>query len=88
MHFRWGHPINLLLYPAIFDEHPEERCEEIATLIAKQESADRIHSIIRETKLELDDPTQQLRDILESRATEKDLRRYLRCAVEQLQKMS
>jgi hypothetical protein len=74
---RWGHPINLLLYPVIFEQHPEQHCEEVAALFAKQETADRIKRIVEETRLELDDPTQQVRDILESHASEEALRRYL-----------
>jgi hypothetical protein len=80
------HPISLLLYPVIFDEHPEKRCHEVAASFAKQESAERVKLFVQEIKLELDDPTQQVRDILESRASETELRDYLRCLVEQLEK--
>jgi hypothetical protein len=76
----------LLLYPVIFEEHPEQRCQEVAALFRKQESADRIKRIVQEIKLELGDPTQQVRDVLESRASEEDLRNYLRCIVERLEK--
>jgi hypothetical protein len=82
--FRWLHPISLLLYPVIFEEHPEQRCEEVAALFAKQESAERIDLIVQEIRLELDESTQQVRDILESRASEEELRNYLRCITERL----
>src|SRR5580704_5709344 len=59
-----------------FEQHPEQHCEEVAALFAKQETADRIKRIVEETRLELDDPTQQVRDILESHASEEALRRY------------
>ncbi len=55
-------------------------------MFAEQDSIEQIRLIVEEIKLELDDPTQQIRDILECRASEEDLRNYLRCVAERLEK--
>jgi transposase-like protein len=82
--FRWLHPISLVLYPVIFEANPGQHCERVANLFAKQESSERIKLIVQEIRLELDDPTQQVRDILECHASEDDLRKYLRCVADRL----
>jgi hypothetical protein len=84
--FRWLHPISLVLYPVIFEADPGQHCERVADLFAGQESSERIKLIVQEIKLELDDPTQQVREILECRASEEDLRKYLRCVADRLDK--
>jgi len=86
--FRWPHPIGLFLYPVIFEVNPPQHCERVAGMFAKQESTERIKLIVREIRLELDDPTQQVRDILECHASEEDLRKYLRCVADRLDKMA
>ena len=88
MCFRWLHPISLVLYPVIFEPDPGQHCERVAEMFAKQESSEQIKLIVQEIKLELDDPTQQVRDILECRASEEDLRKYLRCVADRLEKRS
>jgi len=82
--FRWPHPISLVLYPVMFAVDPSQHCERIAVMFAHQESAERIKLMVQEIKLELDDPTQQIGDILECRASEEDLRKYLRCLADRL----
>ena len=86
--FRWPHPISLVLYPVIFEVNPGQHCERIADMFAKQESSERIKLIVQEIRLELDDPTQQIRDILECHASEEDLRIYLRCVADRLSKIA
>jgi transposase-like protein len=86
--FRWRHPISLVLYPVIFEVNPTERCERIADMFAKQESTEQINAIVQEIKLELADPTQQVRDILDCHASEEDLRKYLRCVAAHLDKFA
>ena len=85
--FRWPHPIGLVLYPVIFADDPGRDCERVAEMFAKQETSERIRLIVQEIKLELDDPTQQVRDILECHASEDDLRKYLGCVSERLGKI-
>jgi transposase-like protein len=84
--FRWPHPIGLVVYPVIFEANPGQHCERVAKLFAKQESSERIKQIVQEINLELEDPTQQVRDILECHASEDDLRKYLRCVADRLDK--
>jgi hypothetical protein len=79
LHFRWGHPITLLLYAVIFDEHPGERCESIANALIKAQSAEYLQLTLQEIRLELDDPTQQLRDTVNCTAPEPELRAFLAC---------
>ena len=80
------HPISLVLYPVIFELYPSQHCERIAAMFAKEESTERIKLMVQEIRLELDDPTQQVRDILDCRASEEELRNYLRCVAEHLER--
>ena len=75
--FRWLHPVTLALYPVIFDATPVERAGIVAKRLAQQYSGGELALMIKEIRLELDDPTQQVRDTLDSRASEEELRRYL-----------
>jgi transposase-like protein len=84
LHFRWLHPISLVLYPVIFELHPMRLCERYAAISVEPESTEYLKLTIQEISLELDDPTQQIRDILDCRASEDDLRKYLRCVAEHL----
>jgi hypothetical protein len=83
--FRWRHPITLLLYPMIFEERPLERCESAAAEFAQRQPLEEIRAAIREVRLELDEPTQEVRETLGCRATEEELRAYLRCVAERLE---
>jgi hypothetical protein len=75
--FRWLHPISLALYGVQFDESPSQRAAEAVELFAPGRPAEELERLVREIKLELREPTQQVRDILDSRATEGELREYL-----------
>lgn len=86
--FRWLHPISLVMYPVIFEGDPGQDCERVAEMFATQKSSEQIKLMIQEIRLELHDPTQQVRDILECRASEEDLRKYLRCVADRLEKRS
>jgi transposase-like protein len=86
--FRWLHPISLVLYPVIFEANPGQSCERVADMFAKQESSERIKLIVQEIELELHDPTQQVRDILDCHASEDDLRKYLRCVADRLTRIA
>ncbi len=83
--FRWRHPINLVLYGVIFDDAPSEKAADVAALVIKQRSSEELALFVREIRLELDDPTQQVRDILECRASEAELRNYLRLFCEHVE---
>ncbi|HEX3462467.1 MAG TPA: hypothetical protein VHS78_00255 [Candidatus Elarobacter sp.] len=85
--FRWMHPISLALYPVIFAPDPVAQCERVAATLAEQSSPERRSLIVREITLELEDPTQQVRDIVGCHASEEDLRAYLRCVAERLREL-
>jgi transposase-like protein len=88
MCFRWLHPISLVLYPVSFEADPVQQCARVADMFAKEKSSEQIKLIVQEIKLELDDPTQQVRDILECSASEEDVRKYLRCVAARLEKIT
>lgn len=75
--FRWLHPVTLALQAVIFDAEPVPRAPEIAQKFAAQKSRAQLDEIVKEIRLELDDPTQQVRDSLDCRASEEKLRLYL-----------
>jgi len=83
--FRWLHPISLALYPVIFDDSPTERAAAIAAMFLKQNAAEILELYVPEIRLELDDPTQQVRDILNCCASEQELRKYLRMFCEHVE---
>jgi hypothetical protein len=83
--FRWGHPISLLLYPIIFDERPGDRCAEVAASFARQHPPETVRLAIDEIRLELNDPAQPLCEIVGCRASETDLRDFLRCVADGLE---
>lgn len=83
--FRWRHPITLLLYPVIFELDPGKFCEQVATKFVTENSFEIIQQAIEEVRLELDDPTQNIRDTLDCHAAEPELRAYLRCVAEKME---
>lgn len=84
--FRWLHPISLALYSVSFDDAPTERVADVVALFVKQRSSEQLALFVQEIRIELDDPTQQVRDILECRASEEELRNYLRLFCEQVER--
>ena len=83
--FRWLHPISLALYGVIFDLAPTERVADVVASFVEQRPAEELEVFVREIKLELDEPTQQVRDILDCRASEQELRDYLRLFCDRLE---
>lgn len=82
--FRWGHSITLLLYPVIFELHPGELCEQVATKFVSDNSVKLIQRAIEEVRLELDYPAQSIRDTVDCRAEEHELIAYLRCIADMM----
>jgi len=76
--FRWLHPISLPLYGVQFDDIPAERAETEAKMLVEQRPPAYLRLMVEEIRLELRDPTQQVRDILDCRASEEKLREFLR----------
>jgi hypothetical protein len=92
---RWLGPLSLVLYPVIFNEHPQEEAERIANelhaasqpgeeSIFRRFSRDELRKILSEIRLELERPTQNIRDILDLRGDEADLREYLALVADRL----
>ncbi len=75
--FRWGHPISLALYPVIFTEAPAKvDPARIDAQLADYSDA-HLAAAVAEIRLELAQPTQAVREILECVAPEAQLRAYL-----------
>ena len=83
--FRWLHPISLALYGVIFDDAPTERVADVVASFVAQRLAEELAVFVREIRFELDEPTQQVRDILDCRASEQELRDYLRLFCDHLE---
>jgi hypothetical protein len=88
--FRWLHPISLALYEVIFRRDPVRYFEEsLARRVEARptkEWAASAKRMIGEIRLELEDPTQPVRDIIGCRASEEDLREYLRLVADDLER--
>ena len=77
--FRWLHPISLVLYTILFDvnlDGPARSLLEAAQQPPNQPEEAR--RMIGEIELELAQPTQQVRDILDNPQTEEQCRQFLR----------
>jgi hypothetical protein len=73
---RWRGPLSLVLYPVIFSERPQDEAVAVATMF-KHHHSNKLAQIISEIRSEIAYPTQNVRDILNLHAPEKDLREYL-----------
>ena len=82
--FRWGHPVSLALYGVIFEPQPIDFAPHVAEHLARKRSPQQLAAFAREISLELETPTQVVRDILQSRASEAACRAFLRALVERL----
>jgi hypothetical protein len=74
---RWGGALSLALYGVIFSTKPQAEAGRIAALLCTQQKREALAWMEREIRLELASPTQQVRDILDLRASEQDLREFL-----------
>jgi hypothetical protein len=75
--FRWLNPISVALYGVIFESKPAERAKFVAELIFEQNSIAYLKAMVAEIRLELEDPTQQVRDIVGCHASDEQLREFL-----------
>jgi hypothetical protein len=75
--FRWGHPTSLPLYTILFTRDPLFRVSEIGDLFIKDNSLDFLQLMTDEIELELQHPTQQIRDILDNPQAESECREFL-----------
>jgi hypothetical protein len=79
--YRWLHPISLLLYGVIFESQPQKAANRIAENFQNGKTIEDLMFIIQEVKRELDDPTQNVRDILDLHQSEVDLREFLQLTI-------
>ena len=79
--YRWGHPVTLPLYIVLFDSEPWSRAQATADHFLKACSRDELARMIEEIDLELHHPTQNVRDILDNRASEEKCREFLHAFV-------
>ncbi len=86
--YRWGHPISLVLYSVIFDDSParEEKASAAAADLIAGRTRDDVATMVSEIDLELQDPVQEVRDILDCAASEDQLRVYLRLVCDRLER--
>jgi transposase-like protein len=74
---RWLEAVILPLHQVYPYEAPIEQAARIAQKFVSQFSTEQLDWIVEEIRLELDDPTQQVRDALNCKASEVVLRQYL-----------
>ncbi|MFX1535138.1 MAG: hypothetical protein ACFFDI_13015 [Promethearchaeota archaeon] len=84
LHDRWLSPISIVLYPIIFNLNPQTRAKDIANLLKKQKSREELKILINEIIDELTHPKQKLKKILDLKASEQDIREYLKLLSEEL----
>lgn len=74
---RWRGPLSLVLYGTIFSQKPQGDAQRIATTFRNQQSRETLADIVTAIRREIAFPSQQVRDILDQSASEKDLRAFL-----------
>jgi len=80
--FRWLHPVSLPLYAVLFVTDPLERTGAVADQFVAERSAEEMNRIADEIQLELEHPTQNIREILDNPQTEDQCRAFLAAFVE------
>ena len=79
--YRWLHAISLPLYVVLFESEPLSKAQSVAENLAKTHARDEMAEMIDEIDLELRHPTQNIRDILDNRASEEKCREFLEAFV-------
>jgi len=79
--FRWRHPITIALYNVIFEDEPLPYAIREAGFFMEGRPREILIRMVEEIELELDYPTQEIREALDNRATEEKCREYLRAFV-------
>jgi hypothetical protein len=83
--FRWLHPISMALYGVQFDESPIGREAEVTDHFIQTRPTKGLEWFAQEIRLELERPTQQVRDIIDCRASEDVLRVFLWSVVKRIE---
>lgn len=79
--YRWLHPVTLALYGVIFEQDPVPRAEYLATRFVRDLPRYVLIHTMREIELELNEPTQPVREALGNYATEEKCREFLKAFV-------
>ena len=85
---RWLGPLSLILYPVIFASTPQTEADRIAQelyascqpgrpSLFRSFTREQLQQLLSEVRLELEHPTQKVREIRDLRGEEADLRQYL-----------
>jgi len=82
--YRWLHPVSVALYGVLFEREPLEHAQQIAEMLVRNRPPEKIASLVEEIELELEHPTQQVRDIIENVASEAKCRAFLAAVVHRL----
>ena len=81
--YRWLHPISIALYEFSFRSEPKEGfASSAARAIAEERSTEEIKFVVSEIEADLIRPTQQVRDILGTQASEEVCRQFLSSVIE------
>jgi hypothetical protein len=86
--FRWLNPITLPLYSVLFSKDAMADAPRVADSMLRQNSPDELAVMIKEIELELEHPTQQLREILDNPQSEEACRQFLAAVVRILRESS
>lgn len=84
---RWLSPLSRVLYGVQFEQHPQAGAERVARSLVQQQKPKEIARMISEIEAELQEPRQQVRDILNMPQAEEEVRAFLRRVVENLQRL-
>jgi hypothetical protein len=79
---RWLSPLGIVLYGIQFEPNPQAGAERVARSLLQQQKPEEITRMILEIEAELQEPRQQVRDILDLTQAEEELRAFLRRVVE------
>jgi hypothetical protein len=79
--YRWLHPISLALYCILFDRDPLSKAPFVAEELMRRRSRDESLKMIEEIELELQRPTQNVRDMLNNPQSEEECRVFLQAIV-------
>jgi hypothetical protein len=81
LHDRWLSPLSLVLYSVQFETDPQVHAHRVAQAFLRDRSRETIAAMIVAIAQELQQPTQDVRDILEMPQDEEALRTFLRLVV-------
>jgi hypothetical protein len=79
--YRWLHPVSLALYCILFNRAPLSAAPFVAEELMRGRSRDASLKMIEEIELELQRPTQNVREILDNPQSEEECREFLQAVV-------